>query len=232
MDLNHKMYVGSGPGASPLHLLYRVLKINASREKERKWPTAQLLAAIGSAWPVFSFPPFPMRRFVWGSGMLSHAMCQHFPTLFLPTDLGSQCTAYQPWRNMWHHTKQDFFCSTLYAKVFLPCTSRTQFHVTAQVHWSTKSLLVKCRFVYSFHPYILPRCGAWAMVWSSPRLSLNILLNVTSAAHQLPQSTRQLVLDGAQTTCNSPECILDQDERTSLQWLWCGTSENEVVGWL
>ena len=30
--------------------------------------------------------------------------CLNFPALFLPTDLGSQCTAHQPWRNMCHRT--------------------------------------------------------------------------------------------------------------------------------
>ena len=37
--------------------MYRVLKINASRETERSWPTAALLAATDPAWLVFSFPP-------------------------------------------------------------------------------------------------------------------------------------------------------------------------------
>ena len=31
---------------------------------ERNWPTVLLLAATGSAWMVFSFPPFPVWRFV------------------------------------------------------------------------------------------------------------------------------------------------------------------------
>ena len=51
-----------------LKCLYRVLKINASREMERNWPTAALLAATDPAWLVFSFPPFSGRRFVWGPG--------------------------------------------------------------------------------------------------------------------------------------------------------------------
>ena len=35
---------------------------------ERNWPTAQLLAATGSAWLVFIFPLFPGGRFVDGPG--------------------------------------------------------------------------------------------------------------------------------------------------------------------
>ena len=40
----------------------RARQINASQEMERNLPTAELelLAATGSAWLVFSFPPFPV----------------------------------------------------------------------------------------------------------------------------------------------------------------------------
>ena len=49
---------------------YQVSKIKASQEMERNWPTVQLLAATGSAWLMFNFPPFPVRRlFYWpGTG--------------------------------------------------------------------------------------------------------------------------------------------------------------------
>ena len=83
----------------------------------------------------------------------------------------------------------------------------------------------RCLLVGTTLPFFhicLPRCGAVPEQWCGLHrpiyqalalpLPLNISLNVTSAAHQLPQSTRQLNLDVAQTTCNSPE------------------SENEVVG--
>ena len=40
-------------------------QINASQEMERNGPTALLLAATGSAWLVFIFPPFPVRHFVY-----------------------------------------------------------------------------------------------------------------------------------------------------------------------
>ena len=47
--------------------VYRGRQRNASQEIEGNWPTAQLLAATGSAWLVFSFPPFPpvWRLFYW-----------------------------------------------------------------------------------------------------------------------------------------------------------------------
>ena len=48
--------------------IYRVLKINASLEMERNWPTAALLAATDPAWLVFSLPPFSGWRFVWKPG--------------------------------------------------------------------------------------------------------------------------------------------------------------------
>ena len=56
--------------------LYRVSKRNASQEMERKWPKALLLAATGSAWLLFSFPPFPVWHFIYWPGTsrdLSHA---------------------------------------------------------------------------------------------------------------------------------------------------------------
>ena len=48
--------------------VYQVLKINASREMERNWPIAALLAATDPAWLVFIFPPFSGRRFVYWPG--------------------------------------------------------------------------------------------------------------------------------------------------------------------
>ena len=49
--------------------VYRACQINASQEMEKNWPTALLLAATGSARLVFSFPPFPDRRFSDEPGM-------------------------------------------------------------------------------------------------------------------------------------------------------------------
>ena len=57
--------------------LYRVSKINASQGMERTWPTALLLAATGSAWLVFNFPPFPVWRFVYWPGSPIHYRVCH-----------------------------------------------------------------------------------------------------------------------------------------------------------
>ena len=63
-----------------LNLYYRVSQRNASQEMERNWPTAQLLAATGSAWLVLSFPPFPVRRFVDWPGIKAQTFME---SLFL-----------------------------------------------------------------------------------------------------------------------------------------------------
>ena len=60
-----------GGGKSPNWQVYRGRQWNASQEIERYWPTAQLLAAKGSAWLMFSFPPFPVRRFSDDPGSIS-----------------------------------------------------------------------------------------------------------------------------------------------------------------
>ena len=57
------------PDFSVHYLCYRVLKINASREMERNWPTAALLAATDPAWLMFSFPPSSRRRIVCWPGI-------------------------------------------------------------------------------------------------------------------------------------------------------------------
>ena len=67
LPVNHKSYFN-----------YRVRQRNTSQEMERNWPTAQLLAATGSAWLVFIFPLFPGGHFVWGRGIsLAQASKSH-----------------------------------------------------------------------------------------------------------------------------------------------------------